>query len=487
MFSTLIQHIAQDLKDQSSNYLLIENPDRFFHRKDIQVLLESEGVIFLNGSSLYLRVSLETQDEKNEDATICYFISNENQILEDIREKVYKKKLSINDYLKSYHSSSLIAEDITLLEELYKRPQLRNLSQTETAKVIHEIRTTSSSVNLKQINAIIEEIRTLLSQPNSETKWFGIVRKLSLLVTIEMPWEELNTLIDIEKEINSPFQDYLKLSYSSLNSSNYFKSPKIVSKILPFIANQKIEKQALLVIDGMAYWQYEMLKKEIKNSLISNEGSTYAWIPSITQLSRQSIFRGSNPDSSYKQNPINEERLFKTFWIKEGISEALICYTHGIPESLNFSLSKHAIVISDLDDHMHGASDLGMLRVTTKYLFQKNTITKLINDLTDNGFTIYLTADHGNIQAKGYGALKEKEKLGTNQSGSRSERHLEYSKPELAHYFLENNPELNGQVVNDNRVIYMSSDLAFSRDKNTVTHGGSHILEVIIPFIELKK
>lgn len=487
MYSTLIEHIAQDLKDQPSNFLLIENPDRFFQRKDIQVLLESRGIIFLSGSSLYLRVSLEIQDEKNEDATICYFISNENQILEDIREKVFKKKLSINDYLKSYHSSSLISEDITILEELYKKPQLLNLSQIETTKIIEEIRTVSRTVNSKQVNTLIEEISTILNQPNSETKWFEIVRKLSVLMTLEMPWEELNTLIDIEKEINSLFQDYLKQSYSSLHSSNYFRSPKIVSKILPFIANQKIEKQALLVIDGMAYWQYEMLKKELDNSLISNEGSTYAWIPSITQLSRQAIFRGANPDSSYKQNPTNEERLFKAFWIKKGISEAMIGYTHGIPESLNYSLSKQAIVITDLDDQMHGASDLGMLRVTTNYLFEKKSIITLINDLTDNGYTVYLTADHGNIQAKGYGALKEREKLGTNQSGSRSERHLEYSKPELAQSFLESNPDLNGLVVNDGHVIYMSSDLAFSRDKSSVTHGGSHILEVIIPFIELKK
>jgi hypothetical protein len=434
-----------------------------------------------------LRVSLETQDEKNEDATICYFISNENQILEDIRDKVYKKKLSINDYLKSYHPSSLIAEDITLLEELYKRPQLRNLSQIETDNVIQEIRSVSRSVNSKQINALIEEIRTILSQPNSESKWFEILRKLSVLLTIGMPLEELETMIDIEKEINAPFQYYLKQSYSSLHSSNYFKSPKIVSKILPFIANQRIEKQALVVIDGMAYWQYEMLKAELEASLISNEGYTYAWIPSITQLSRQSIFRGANPDSSYKQNPTNEERLFKAFWLKEGVSDAMIGYTHGIPESLNYSLSKHAIVITDLDDQMHGASDLGMLRVTTNYLFEKKSIASLINGLTDNGYAVYLTSDHGNIQAKGYGALKEREKLGTNQSGSRSERHLEYSKPELAKYFLESNPDLNGQVVNDGHVIYMSSDLAFSRDKSTVTHGGSHILEVIIPFIELKK
>jgi hypothetical protein len=487
MHSTFIEHIAQDLKNQPSNFLLIENPDRFFHRKDIQVLLESQGIIFLYGSSLYLRVSLETQDEKNEDATICYFISNENQILEDIRDKVYKKKLSINDYLKSYHPSSLIAEDITLLEELYKRPQLRNLSQIETDNVIQEIRSVSRSVNSKQINALIEEIRTILSQPNSESKWFEILRKLSVLLTIGMPLEELETMIDIEKEINAPFQYYLKQSYSSLHSSNYFKSPKIVSKILPFIANQRIEKQALVVIDGMAYWQYEMLKAELEASLISNEGYTYAWIPSITQLSRQSIFRGANPDSSYKQNPTNEERLFKAFWLKEGVSDAMIGYTHGIPESLNYSLSKHAIVITDLDDQMHGASDLGMLRVTTNYLFEKKSIASLINGLTDNGYAVYLTSDHGNIQAKGYGALKEREKLGTNQSGSRSERHLEYSKPELAKYFLESNPDLNGQVVNDGHVIYMSSDLAFSRDKSTVTHGGSHILEVIIPFIELKK
>lgn len=487
MYSTLIEHIAQDLKDQPSNFLLIENPDRFFQRKDIQVLLESQGIIFLSGSSLYLRVSLETQDEKNEDATICYFISNENQILEDIREKVFKKKLSINDYLKSYQSSSLISEDITILEELYKKPQLRILSQIETAKVIEEIRTVSRTVNSKQVNALIEEIRTILNQPNSETKWFEIVQKLSVLLTLEMPWEELNMMIDIEKEINSPFQDYLKQSYSSLHSSNYFKTPKIVSKILPFIANQKIEKQALLVIDGMAYWQYEMLKKELDNTLISNEGSTYAWIPSITQLSRQAIFRGANPDSGYKQNPTNEERLFKAFWMKQGISEAMIGYAHGIPESLNYSLSKQAIVITDLDDQMHGASDLGMLRVTTNYLFEKKSIITLINDLSDNGYAVYLTADHGNIQAKGYGALKEREKLGTNQSGSRSERHLEYSKPELAQYFLENNPALVGNVVNEDRVIYSSSDLAFSKDKSTVTHGGSHILEVIVPFIELKK
>lgn len=487
MYSNLIEHIARDLKDQSRNFLLIENPDRFFHRKDIQVLLESQEIIFLYGSSLYLRVSLETRDEKNEDATICYFISNENQILEDIREKVYKKKLSINDYLKSYHSSSLISEDIIILEELYKRHQLRNLSQIETDEVIQEIRTVSSYVNSKQVNAVIEEIRTLESLPNSHTKWFEIVRKLSVLLTLEISWEDLNSLIDIEKEINSPFQYYLKKNYSILDSSNYLDSPKIVSKILPFIANQKIEKQALFVIDGMAYWQYEMLKKELKNSLISNEGSTYSWIPSITQLSRQAIFRGAYPDSSYKQNPTNEEKLFKAFWIKEGISEAMISYVHGIPKSLNYSLSKQAIVITDLDDQMHGASDLGMLKVTTNYLFQKQSIISLINDLTDNGYTVYLTADHGNIQAKGYGALKASEKLGTNQSGSRSERHLEYSKPELAQYFLESNPELNGQVVNDGHVIYMSSNLAFSRDKSTVTHGGSHILEVIIPFIELKK
>jgi hypothetical protein len=487
MHSSLIKHIAQDLKDQPSNFLLIENPDRFFHRKDIQVLLESQGIIFHYGSSLYLRVSLETQDEKNEDATICYFISNENQILEDIRDKVYKKKLSINYYLKSYHPSSLIAEDITLLEELYKRPQLRNLSQIETDQVIQEIRSVSRSLNSKQMHALIEEIRTILSLPNSDTKWFEILRNLSVLLTLEMPLEELETMIDIEKEINAPFQDYFKQSYSSLHSSNYFKSPKIVSKILPFLANQKIEKQALLVIDGMAYWQYEMLKKELENSLISHEGYTYAWIPSITQLSRQSIFRGANPESSYKQNPTNEERLFKAFWLKEGVSEAMIGYTHGIPESLNYSLSKQAIVITDLDDQMHGALDLGMLRVTTNYLIEKKSITSLINGLTDNGYTVYLTSDHGNIQAKGYGALKEREKLGTNQSGSRSERHLEYSKLELAKYFLESNPDLNGQVVNDGHVIYMSSDLAFSRDKSTVTHGGSHILEVIIPFIELKK
>lgn len=40
----------------------------------------------------------------------------------------------------------------------------------------------------------------------------------------------------------------------------------------------------------------------------------YAWMPSITKLSRQALFRGDMPRDSYVQNPKNESKLWFDYW-----------------------------------------------------------------------------------------------------------------------------------------------------------------------------
>ena len=81
--------------------------------------------------------------------------------------------------------------------------------------------------------------------------------------------------------------------------------------------------------------------------------------------------------------------------------------------------------------------------------------------------------------------MNGKEKLGTNKSGSKSERHLEYSERRLKEEFLQNNPELLDAIVQTEQAIYFKNELSFSRRDNLVTHGGAHFLEVIVPFIEI--
>ena len=38
----------------------------------------------------------------------------------------------------------------------------------------------------------------------------------------------------------------------------------------------------------------------------------------------------------------------------------------------------------------------------------------------------------------------------------------------------------------EERAIYFKSDLSFSEEETLVTHGGAHILEVLIPFIVIQ-
>jgi hypothetical protein len=37
----------------------------------------------------------------------------------------------------------------------------------------------------------------------------------------------------------------------------------------------------------------------------------------------------------------------------------------------------------------------------------------------------------------------------------------------------------------EDQAVYFKDDLSFSREKTLVTHGGAHLLEVLIPFIEI--
>lgn len=98
-----------------------------------------------------------------------------------------------------------------------------------------------------------------------------------------------------------------------------------------------------------------------------------------------------------------------------------------------------------------------------------------------------LTTDHGNVEAEGWRTLSGREKLGTNKSGSRSQRHVEYTDQWLVKEFFNENEEIRDSVVIDEQAIYFTDNRSFSKEKQLVTHGGSHIFEVLIPFIKLSK
>jgi hypothetical protein len=482
MVKELIQHITNELKGYDSTVFLVENNDRFLYRPDVIKEFKSYGVDVIQGTSIQQRIHFELREEATILVLLC---QDKNGYLEDIKLQSISLDFHLDTYLSGYHIPSIIELDFQILDKLFSTTQIVSLNKSETLEINDRILT-----ELNANHPVLFDMAEFTSKLNSlldeqAINWAVICRVIAngVLKTIgSSQFEEL--LIHVNKA-NDIFQAYIKTSYQQTKNSSAVKKPKIVSKILDYLNfNFQNEKLALIVIDGLAFWQYELLKNTLPAD--KNEEVIYSWIPSITQLSRQAIFRGDTPINDYKQGPASEEKLWKSYWLNGGINDFEIKYQHEkIDLSQLDSVTKLALVFKDLDEKMHSSTDYKDLLKLTENWIERSKINNVIDTLLQKGFKIFLTTDHGNIQAKGWRGLQGREKLGTNKSGSRSERHIEYSEQWLSDEFMANNPELKNSLVMEDQAIYLKSDLSFSRRDVLVTHGGAHLLEVLIPFIEI--
>ena len=482
MGSSLMQHILSDFRAYSSKVLLVENNDGFLCREDVIKLFKEYNINIVNGSAINQRVAYELRDDND----LLILLSGDNSnYLEDIKKKSSAFEFFIKDYISAYHIPSILNESIPTLEILYQSKQIISLTKSQTIETLQNLKGVDKKKTFAQVDleAFSKQIEVELD--GSVIKWTSVSKIISKALLASICTKQLEQVMVKINEVNDIFQNKIEKDFQSSKNSSAVKKPKIVSKILDYLDfNFKKEKVALIVVDGLSYWQYQLLSKKLPG--VVKEDVIYSWIPSITQLSRQAIFRGSTPIMDYRQGPTSESKLWKDYWKDKGFNDLELRYNHQKIDLENFTnIKRFAAVYKDLDDYMHSSKDYNDLLKLTENWIERSEITTTIKYLLDANFKIFLTTDHGNIQAKGWRGLLGKEKLGSNKSGSRSQRHLEYSEKWLFDEFMTNNPELKESVVMEKQAIYFKNDLSFSKEETLVTHGGAHILEVLIPFIEI--
>ena len=336
---------------------------------------------------------------------------------------------------------------------------------------------------LKQQLEIIEDIAD---------QWFKIIQimanaKLKYLLSEN---EELKGNYQrIENSFNIRFQRFVDNTYGSLFSLSGVRKPVVVSRILEHINAKPAKKKALLVIDGMNYWQWNILGKALSNADINfTSNASLAFIPTITAWSRQAIFKGDKPDLSADNS--KEAKLFETYWLHQGVPSFQIDFKKfsvNDPiaiESITPDTTVLGLVCNDLDDIMHGSIlGNGQLKTSTEQWIVKSQIVNTISALKAKGFQVYITADHGNIEATGLKNLTLKDKLG---ALSRGKRHLHFTNETLLDSFMELNTNI--EVGKKGLSLYLKKQEAFTTENSQViTHGGSHLWEVIVPFISINE
>ena len=321
-------------------------------------------------------------------------------------------------------------------------------------------------------------------------QWFKIIQvfanaKLKYLATNNSLLKE--SYIQIENTFNSRFQRFIDNTYNSLFTLNGVRKPVLVFRILEHIKAKPSKKKALLVIDGMNYWQWSILSKSLSDAGLNySSNASLAYIPTITAWSRQAIFRGDKPNLS--EDNSKESKLFQEYWQANNVLAYQIDFKKfNVDGQLDINTISNdttilGLVCNDLDDIMHG-SILGdhQLKTNTDLWIEKSNIVKTVSELKAKGFQVFITADHGNIEAKGLGNLTQKDKVG---SLSRGKRHMHFTNETLMNGFLEQNENLD--LGKKGLSVYLKHKEAFTTENSqVVTHGGSHFWVVIVPFISL--
>lgn len=333
----------------------------------------------------------------------------------------------------------------------------------------------------------------------------GVVNALSYQLSAEDAEQEdrnyLNlTLAQLNADVDAIFERWLVQHFAELQSLPTVKVPLMLHKIPAWLAGKitNDRKICLLVIDGLGARQWPLLRSHLQacQSILVEEYSCYAWVPTITSISRQALFSGKRPfafaDSLLATN--KEETLWRDFWTDQGLERKQVLFAKKA-ESLSqeewqnliypSSIKVAGIVINFVDDQMHGmkAGMAGLNKTVELWLEQWGLVDK-IRALLAQGFEIVLTADHGSQEATGVGVISDGVKAET-----RGERVRIYN-TEITQNSSALNLEQNVVVWNGPSMglphncypILAKGAQAFkNKGEKVVGHGGISLHEVVVP------
>ncbi|MDR2548962.1 MAG: BREX-3 system phosphatase PglZ [Desulfobulbus sp.] len=435
-------------------------------------------------------------------------LGSANQVREDSPE--YGLKYPGPDRLPFDHQDIKVYIDNLFLEGKLTPVEAKDIEVDAGSWVRSGIATSGTDNDALRISRLFDLVEKEL--PTAEARY-------SDWTAFAMKWAELSSLVhcgnnteyqarlrEIGDALNTTFADWLADHYSSLinlpptNPAMLHHVPRRLARDIEDSGNSHT---ALIVVDGLALDQWvtirQLLQKQDAN-LVMRESATFAWIPTLTSVSRQSIFSGKPP--LYFPSSINstnsEEKLWKQFWEGHGLSRLDIAYQRGLGDGDAAGVLDSVIhpgktkvvglVVDKVDKIMHGMQ-LGSagMHNQIKQWCQGGFLAALVGQLLEYGYEVWLTADHGNTQCDGKGRPSEGVIAET-----RGERVRVYPTPELRAQVAGAFPFAHewqpvGLPADYFPLVAGGRDAFVNPGDAIVGHGGVAIEEVIVPLVKFER
>lgn len=439
-------------------------------------------------------------------------------------------------FLSRLNMADRVSEPLFKIDLKYQGPDLLTFDHQDIKVYVDNLFVEGKLTPVKATDFVAEPsawVRIGIAPTNSTDDEFRISRLFELVlkdiptassrysewIIFALKWAELTALIhcgnsstqltrlrDVGDNLNATFVSWLNEHYSSLinlpptNPAMLHHVPRHLARNMD---NPAVNRTALIVVDGLALDQWITVRQHLQKrnrNLVIRESATFAWIPTLTSVSRQAIFSGKPP--LYFPSSINstssEDKLWKQFWEGHGISRQDVAYQRGLgdgnaTEVLDATIHPGktkvvGLVVDKVDKIMHGMQlgSSGMHNQIRQWC-ESGFLGELIGYLLDHGYEVWLTADHGNIECNGKGRPIEGAIAET-----RGERVRVYPTPELRskvassfkfarEWYPVGLPQKYFPLVS------LGRDAFVSPGESVVGHGGVAIEEVIVPLVKFER
>ncbi len=314
----------------------------------------------------------------------------------------------------------------------------------------------------------------------------------------------------VQKTVDAAFLAWTQAKYGALH--NLPADPPVMVHHIPrFLAqralkqgahDQTTSKVALVVVDGLALDQWVVLRDVLSEQHCNwrfSENGVFAWVPTLTSVSRQAIFTGRAPMffPASIQTTDKEPAEWSQYWADQGVFQGEVGYRKSLgdqkAEEMEEFISQSAVrvlglVVDKVDKIMHGMKlgAAGMHNQVRQWA-EQGWLAALVEMLLDHGFGVYITSDHGNVEALGWGIVSEGA-----IADQRGERARVYPTDLLRKQVKDKFPEAVERpavgLPGDYLPLLAPDRVAFvKKDEKVVAHGGISLEEVIVPFVRVER
>lgn len=360
--------------------------------------------------------------------------------------------------------------------------------------------------------------------------WMEVYKRLVYWeLELESSQVQMADMLRMQKEeANSAFGKFIKRNYADWiqhPSDRPLLSPDLFKKrVFPMLDNG--EKVFFILIDNFRLDQWRAVKDLLADYYTFDESLYYSILPTATQYARNSIFSGLMP--------LQIEKMFPELWVDEeseegkNLNEAPLIQTQieRFRKKYSFSYNKvhdsqygekllgnigslthnqlNVIVLNFVDMLSHARTESKMIRELaqseaayrslTKSWFQHSTTLELFKRISNKGYKVIVTTDHGTIRVDNPLKVVGDKNTNTNLR-YKVGKNLNYNPKEVfdvrdpAKVGLPS-PNLSSKYIfamkNDFFAYPNNYNYYVSYYKDTFQHGGVSMEEMLVPFITLE-